>query len=445
MSFARATRYAGPLLLVVLVAGAWWVRTRPIPEQGAYVGSAACAVCHGAIHGSWKASQHTKMMRPVSAPGVVVANFQTDDPGLRFERSDAVWAIGGKWEQQFMGRDAHGETLLPGAWLKLAGHWDFQGWDGWQAPVPLHRCHGCHTVGLDVKAGTFVEPNIGCESCHGPGSWHVRTLGLGAIYTSVDAQVCGQCHTRGTSPDGENSFPVGYRPGRELQAFFDFNEPVPGQNSSYWWGDGRERQRHQEYPAWQRGGHADSLRSLRQGYDGRYGEVTRDCLRCHAGDVAVATGPAPGVADARYGITCTVCHNVHGDLDELRLGCQACHVTGAFYHEPERNAHHVPCPPQAKVGCVDCHMPESISIGGAFALREHSPGIIPPSDTIAWGTPSSCANGGCHADKAPEALQALFTAYYGAVAQPGELSGAERPPTRPSAAVPVGTAVAGLR
>ena len=109
------------------------------------------------------------------------------------------------------------ETVLPGAWLGVAGYWDFKGSDGWQEPVPLRRCHGCHTVGLDVETDEFVEGNIGCESCHGAGEWHAETLGLGPIHNGVGSEGCGQCHPRGRTPSGEFFFSVGFRPGHDRQ------------------------------------------------------------------------------------------------------------------------------------------------------------------------------------------------------------------------------------
>jgi hypothetical protein len=401
----------GGLLLVAGLALLVYVKLRPIPPDAAYVGSAPCADCHRDEHPTWAVSQHQKMMRPADEPGVVVAHLEAQ--GLRFERNAAVWAIGGKWEQQFMGFDGQTETLLPGAWLELVGHWDLQSWDGWQVPIPRERCHGCHTVGLDLETGHFVEPNIGCESCHGPAEWHVRTLGMGRIYSGVESEVCGQCHTRGQSPSGQFFFPVGYRPGLDLAPHFVPLAPTPNQTSSYWWGNGVARKRHQEYPAWLQGGHSASLRSLREGYDGRYGAVTEECLSCHAGDYILASrGSRPSIDEAQQGVTCSVCHSVHGDLDQPRMGCEACHTTGAYYHQPERNADHVPCPREAGVGCVDCHMPKTVEIGGAYALHSHSPGIVTPAEGARWGMPSSCANGGCHADASPEELQIVFERHF---------------------------------
>lgn len=389
------------------------VKQRPIASETAYVGSDACSGCHRRITASWQDSLHTKMMRPVHAPGVLVADLETDPASLPFDPEDAVWAIGGKWAQQFMGRAGGQETLLPGAWEVAHGRWQRVGWDGWQVPVPLRRCHGCHTVGLDLDTGAFVEPNIGCESCHGPGAWHVRSLGIGRIHRSPDSQLCGQCHTRGRSPDGELHFPAGYRPGGKLSETFVPSEPSWGQNSSSWWGNGRERRRHQQYASWSRGGHAASLDSIRGDYDGRYGPASDDCLSCHAAEAILEPEASTRLEEARYGITCQVCHNVHGELDQLRVDCAGCHRAGAFQHRVDQNAGHVPCPPEAEVDCVSCHMPAVIENGGVLSMRSHAPGVVHPRDTGAFGVPNSCANGGCHASEGWEAMARRFDAFYG--------------------------------
>jgi hypothetical protein len=82
-----------------------------------------------------------------------------------------------------------------------------------------NRCAGCHQTGLAVQAGTtngvrevvtgYVELNIGCESCHGPGAAHAASGHPADIvnpgkFTGVEGvkranEVCGSCHSRGTS------------------------------------------------------------------------------------------------------------------------------------------------------------------------------------------------------------------------------------------------------
>ena len=212
--------------------------------------------------------------------------------------------------------------------------------------------------------------------------------------------------------DGAYFFPVGYQPGGELGDYFVEQEPDYLQNSSAWWGNGSERKRHQQYTAWKTGGHADSLRTLTDGYDGHYGLVDSECLRCHAGEAALRSGRNFDLDDVRHGVTCAVCHTVHGKLHVARLECADCHGDGAFFHEPERNAGHVPCPEENQVGCVNCHMPLTGENGGAYQVHSHRPDIVQPRETIEFGVPSSCANGGCHEGQTDEVLQAVFEENY---------------------------------
>lgn len=408
-------------ITLVLGAAATWMHWQweRKPALSRFVGSPGCVHCHIDAVKQWRAGLHAKMMRRVEQPGVVVADLSPDHPDITFDPALAVWAIGSKWEQQFMG-EAHGkETLLPGAWEVSKAAWKTTGWDGWQVPDPLVRCHGCHTVGFEPETGHFSEPGIGCESCHGQGGWHQALQGFGEIANTLDAAVCGQCHARGRSPDGATFFPVGYQPGERFADYFVEQEPDLIQNSAAWWGTGSERKRHQQYTAWKVGGHANSLRRLRESYQGQYGPVHSGCLRCHAAEAAVDPGRAHQLANMRHGITCAVCHNVHGNLDEARVGCADCHSKGAYHHRTEAIKNHVPCPDFAKLTCIDCHMPKTGKSGGEYNVNSHRPGIIEPARAGRFGAPSSCANGGCHENLSSAELQLRFDGFY-RQGRPGE-------------------------
>jgi len=67
------------------------------------------------------------------------------------------------------------------------------------------RCLPCHTIGYQQKGG-YTGPqatpglvNVGCESCHGPGSRHPEPVAKG--YGRTDTLSCVTCHTRENSPD----------------------------------------------------------------------------------------------------------------------------------------------------------------------------------------------------------------------------------------------------
>jgi nitrate/TMAO reductase-like tetraheme cytochrome c subunit len=68
------------------------------------------------------------------------------------------------------------------------------------------ECVGCHVVGMEYESGFVSEEksnedlrNVGCESCHGPGSEHNRTSGKAK--TTLPWSDCTDCHTPERSPD----------------------------------------------------------------------------------------------------------------------------------------------------------------------------------------------------------------------------------------------------
>jgi len=75
------------------------------------------------------------------------------------------------------------------------------------------ECVICHVVGMEYESGFISEEktghlkNVGCENCHGPGSEHIRTLGVAK--TTEPKSVCLDCHTPEHSGDyagNERSF-----------------------------------------------------------------------------------------------------------------------------------------------------------------------------------------------------------------------------------------------
>jgi hypothetical protein len=66
------------------------------------------------------------------------------------------------------------------------------------------KCIGCHTVGFGTPSGYRREfagsrlVNVGCESCHGPGSLHVRQregdTSVNFTFRPLDAGDCRKCH-----------------------------------------------------------------------------------------------------------------------------------------------------------------------------------------------------------------------------------------------------------
>lgn len=61
------------------------------------------------------------------------------------------------------------------------------------------ECVGCHVVGLKYEGGFVSEQetadlkDVGCEVCHGPGSEHIKSLGM--TKTTSPKMGCTDCHT----------------------------------------------------------------------------------------------------------------------------------------------------------------------------------------------------------------------------------------------------------
>ncbi len=62
-------------------------------------------------------------------------------------------------------------------------------------------CYHCHTTGYG-KPGGFVSPektphlkNAGCEVCHGPGEFHVKTQKPQDVKRHLTKEDCESCHT----------------------------------------------------------------------------------------------------------------------------------------------------------------------------------------------------------------------------------------------------------
>ena len=203
----------------------WKPRKGPLRDP-AYAGSQACAGCHEGQYDRWKKSLHARILtRPGDAQA---AGFALPDssslPGATVElRSwdDVLFVVGQKWKTQYVARDGHVQGIQ---WNFEQGRWaPYTGGD--------YDCGACHTTGYDAAApfvndrgqtvagihGSWVEFNVGCEACHGPGSRHVADPTKKNInritldWTGTDegiikpairaAQVCGNCHYR-TSHSG---------------------------------------------------------------------------------------------------------------------------------------------------------------------------------------------------------------------------------------------------
>jgi hypothetical protein len=107
----------------------------PLAQEGAYAGSAACAMCHQDIHPEWQTTRHAQAF---SSP-----IFQRD-------------------------------------WSELSKQ---------------TSCLECHTTGFDPQTGSYAEEGIGCEACHG--QFNPKHPAENMSITP-DADLCSKCHKNTT-------------------------------------------------------------------------------------------------------------------------------------------------------------------------------------------------------------------------------------------------------
>jgi hypothetical protein len=242
-------------------------------------------------------------------------------------------------------------------------------------------CAGCHLTGWeryqDRTTGQYLaravndpagelnidddpepdEINVGCESCHGPGSEHVAGAGktglivnpklLSAERSSV---VCGRCHDRRQGFGGPI---VGYtqavdeagqmaRPGiSRNELLTKFTDPVKkgptmrgtGREDNIWSDDVHSNKPHQQY--------SDFLKSKMYRND-------------------------------RILVACSDCHDMHGNTpnnrfllhsaeDSTSALCQRCHVVELLSHMEKKLNSRMK---GEQTRCIDCHMPGTANTGG---------------------------------------------------------------------------------
>lgn len=116
----------------------------PAPDKGqaAFVGNTACADCHAESFPVWEASKHHHAFKTL------------EDAGKQFHLNCTGCHV-----------------------------------TGWEKPGGVCR--------LDKVAG---RENVGCESCHGPGSLHAEDPSADNIIARPGQDVCVTCHNRENSP-----------------------------------------------------------------------------------------------------------------------------------------------------------------------------------------------------------------------------------------------------
>jgi hypothetical protein len=313
-----------------------------------YAGSSSCAACHQEIFKAWKKTPHARMTR---TPQEIPYLNAIPDAGFEGLRGQLKFVLGSHYVHRFVAEASGTLVVLPGIfdlherqWLKAR---DF----GWQKRYYLKQCAGCHTTGYTVPEETFIEIGVGCESCHGPGLTHVRTLSPEFIVNPAKLaperreMLCESCHTSGVDTTGGYCFPVGYRPGEDLTPFFFGLTPKPGQTPDTFAGDETYNDRRRQWEFLQ------ARLFLAKGLTCDYCQNFRNYKTENNSDY---------LTHSEYCLTC------HRDRQD--------HPT----ENPGKN-------------CVSCHAPMRTRDGKSFSIHDHKFCFQTPELTAPTGPPSTAS------------------------------------------------------
>lgn len=349
-------------------------------SKAGYVGSQACVECHDEEHQSFLRTAHSRAL------GAVNAAQEPPDVTFLHEKSGRTYQVyrkDGKLRHREFILDGPDEVVLgdhpiaytigsghhsrsyliniegylfesPITWYASKKSWDLSpGYDhprhsSFSRPID-EGCIHCHAGRVEPKGGSpyrlkFHEQNIGCESCHGPGSTHVAhrnqnnvdekepdltIVHPGRLSRTLNEAICARCHLRGAATVGVRGRNLNdFRPGLPLTDFrvdYRLNDP-------------------------------DS----RMKVTGHFEQMRRS--RCYTQSID---------------LTCTTCHNPHDkptDPERIayyRSKCAACHEGDERCQlpEPQRLAK------SPQNDCIFCHMPRVDTELPHFAFTHHRIGL----------------------------------------------------------------------
>jgi Collagen triple helix repeat (20 copies)/Cytochrome c554 and c-prime len=185
-----------------------------------YVGSAACQVCHSDIFDTFSKSGHPWQLVKVDSGQAPTYPFsEVPSPPDGYTWNDIAYVVGGyEWKARFLNQDGYLITGPPGAagsadYLNqynlandaLGKSADWVAYHSGETDLP-YDCGSCHTTGYSPQGhqddlaginGTWAEPGVQCERCHGPGSQHISNPRGIRMLIDRDGELCAECH-RGT-------------------------------------------------------------------------------------------------------------------------------------------------------------------------------------------------------------------------------------------------------
>ncbi len=186
-----------------------------------YAGSSTCQGCHPDIYDLFAQSGHPWKLNPVLDGQPPVYPFsEVPDPPEGYTWEDISYVIGGyKWKARFIDQDGYIITgdeesstqfNLANPIVGTDEHWVPYN-PGEERP---YNCGACHTTGYSLDGhqderegliGTWEEPGVQCEACHGPGANHAADPPGVQMAVNRDSEGCGACHARGAPEEVDAS------------------------------------------------------------------------------------------------------------------------------------------------------------------------------------------------------------------------------------------------
>lgn len=350
-----------------------------------FVGSETCKMCHLEHYDSWKMTLHSRMTQDVQKNrDVIITDF--DEKKIREDLAtidnlkvpadkiyipkvdEIKYTIGSQWKQRYIVEKEGTLYISPVQYNAETDRWVNYQEAAWDKRPWLLKCGGCHATGVDLEKQTFVEPSIGCEACHGKGSWHAALpktevfekrqtiINPAKLTMGVAVEICGSCHNRGKSVQNKDAgWAVGYEPGKALERFYK-STSFAGGDASHVYGNEFSKAHHQQYIDWKQSKHAAE------------------------------------------GVTCTSCHYVHqAGVPPTRFQTHAAGSQQCFSCHVQVNtnmAHSI----HSFANCVGCHMPRIVKSAESGDLHSHVFVPLLPAGTIKnKDIPNSCQT--CHKHK----------------------------------------------
>ena len=373
-----------------------------------FVGSPRCGECHQAAYDKWRGSHHDLAM-DIATEETVLGDFKdarytdphnqvtshffrqddkfmvtTEGPEGLLETFEITHVFGVYPLQQYLVPFPGGRLqCLNIAWDTRDNRWyrlppyevkNTEDWLHWTRGGQTWNgmCAECHSTGLvknydmeqDGYRTSWFEIDVGCESCHGPGSRHDAwatkpplarrqvdngdlVVATSGITSEAQIALCAPCHSRRFQL-GDNSHMAGDVLDKLVPSLLDEGLYFP---------DGQ---------------------ILEEVYV--YGSYVQSKMY-------------------RHGVRCSDCHDVHS-LELHREGndiCLQCHRAEEYdrYEHHFHKREHEGKPSDGHL-CVKCHMPGRTYMGIDYR-PDHSFRVPRPDLTLAVGTPNACNR--CHVDQ----------------------------------------------